>query len=82
MSISQVQGLFWTSLTSAMIFKIFTNHTSLNDPKQLKNLIYKVKWRSNSLLHLSKNSHKTGKIPVLGKPTHMILTPLIIKNVT
>ena len=39
--------------------------------KQLKNLSYKVKWRSISLLFFSNNSHKTGKIPVLGKPTHM-----------
>ena len=42
--ISQVQGLLWTSLTSAIIFSgHFINAEALNDPKQLKNVIYKVK---------------------------------------
>ena len=44
---------------------------ALNDPKQLKNLSYKVKWRRNSLLNFQKNDIKQEKISVLGKPTHL-----------
>ena len=51
-----------------------------NKLKQLKNLSYKVKWRKNSLLHFSKNAPKTGKIPVLGKPTHMPINNNIKNN--
>ena len=52
---------------------IFTNLPDLYAPKQLKNHIYKFKWHGNTLLHFSKKSHKTGKIPVLGKPAHMLI---------
>ena len=51
---------------------IFTNLQTLNDPKYLINLSYKVKCPRNALLHISKRWHKTGKLPVLVKPTHMM----------
>ena len=61
---SQVQGLFWTRWTTAILpVKVFY--------KTIENLSYKVKWRRSALLHFSKKSNKTGKIPVLWKPTHM-----------
>ena len=79
---SQVQGLLFTSLTSAIkLSSYFTNPKGLNDPKQMKNISYKVNRWCNALL-LKKIRQEWGKISVLGKPTHMWAAPYDAQNFT
>ena len=49
----------------------FTNLQDLNDPKQLENLSYTSPMTMQCIITFLKKWHKTGKISVLGKPTHI-----------